>query len=290
MTTYPSTWHDSPLAESVARAAALMPFITVTMGEPEPDRAVHWLAPARLGRAEHSAPIVVRIAELRQATPAVARTYTFRYAIAGALRLCGYLFAHEGRVPALAGNILVADRDALTDIAVLRPIATVLAGDPLAGRPGITTVMDQAALTDALFRETAVFVHPLLTAAGPHRLVARANGWATVLDFLAYGFQMAGRDGPGLDAAWLAWERTLTGRRFPTRRRPRRFTYTVDGNADELLVRAGCCLYFTLPQARTPDQRYCTSCFIESDARRLDILTAHKRRLAREAEAATTTP
>lgn len=267
-------WQGSALRSSLMRAASQLPYNTVALGQPGSGEPVRWLSAEQLARPAERESISARIATLKDATPVVARTYTFRYAIAGVMRLAGYLFAREARVLALQGNILVANRGLLTDLAVLSPRAIVLADDALADEPGITTVTDQHSLAGALFQEVEQFVEPLLAAPGPRRFVAQPNGWGAVLDFLANGFQLAGSDGLGQDAAWAAWEHAIAGRDFPTHRRPRRFQYCLDGQAGELLVRSGCCLYFTLPQARTGPSHYCRACFIENDARRLELLSA----------------
>jgi len=276
-------WEYSPLAASLERAAGLMPNVTLLHGEPDRHRNT-WITPEGLAERESGDRVIKRIAEHSEATFEVAANYSFRYAISVALRLAGYLFATERRVPVLRGNVLLHDSDWLNRVAVLEPRAIVLPGDELAGSPGVRIVRDHATLTDALFGETAAFVEPLLAGFVPRKLVARANGWGLVLDYLAHGFQMAGRGGLGLDTAWQEWDRAIAGRTFPTRRRPRRFEYEVDGAGDELLVRAGCCLYYVLPQARGGGERqYCTSCFIPNDEWRMERLVVYKRRLAAEA-------
>ncbi|MGH2584666.1 MAG: hypothetical protein ACRDJE_07100 [Dehalococcoidia bacterium] len=284
--TYPeqtARWEDSLLTASMQQAARLMPNVTLLHGEPDRHRST-WITPEGLAERDPGDRVIKRIAERSDATFEVAANYGFRYAISVALRLTGYLFATEQRVPLLRGNVLLHDSNWLNRVAVLEPRAVVLPGDELAGTPGVRTAPDHAALTDALFGETAAFVEPLLAGFVPRKLVARANGSGSALDYLAYGFQIAGRAGLGLDAAWQAWGQATGGRTFPTRRRPRRFEYEVDSAGDELLVRAGCCLYYVLPRAcEGGEPQYCTSCFIQSDERRLERLVAYKRRLAAEA-------
>jgi hypothetical protein len=278
------SWQGSPLAVSVGWVARLMPMVSVHLGEPVSSDETDWFALERLAEPELGDRVIARVAERTEAPFALGAVYSFRYALYTVLRIAGYLFAAEGRVPVLRGNVLIADRDWLNHIALLEPRAVVLEGDSLTGLPGIRAVTDEAALEDALFEETAALVEPLLAGFAPRKLVARATGWGAALDTLAYGFQLAGRGDLGLDAAWERWERTIAVREFGFRRRPRRFQYEVDGEQDELLVRSGCCLYFTSERAKQAERRYCTSCYIETDERRLEILTEYKRRLAREGQ------
>jgi hypothetical protein len=285
--------HDSAASLRVVQAlrASLegfnkgLPWYRLHLGRP-PDDGSPWfpfqdlLSPGFAGR------VIKRVAELEDATYLVAGTYTFRYAIQIPLSLAGYLFAAGNRVPALRNNLLLADKDWLNECCLLSPALTVAEGDELTTEAGVTAVQSETELVDALFHETERLINPLLDAWVPRKLVARANAWASALDALAYGFQMAGRQAIGLDEAWNKWDAAIRGREFPVRRRPRRFQFKCDGEADELLVRSGCCLWYTLPAAKEEGQNYCTSCYLESDGRRREKMIAYKRKQKEEGEGA----
>jgi hypothetical protein len=48
--------------------------------------------------------------------------------------------------------------------------------------------------------------------------------------------------------------------------------FEVDGRPDEVMVRAHCCLNYTLPQAKEAAHRYCATCYLESDDCRIQRL------------------
>jgi hypothetical protein len=222
--------------------------------------------------------VIKRVAEWSDATHLVAGTYTFRYAIQIPLSLAGYLFAMDNRVPVLRHNIMLVNRDWLNEAALLSPEVTVLQGDELSGEAGIPVIDAESQLADRLFHETERLLEPLLEVWAPRKLVARANAWGSALDALACGFQMAGRDRVGLDEAWNAWNAAIKGRTFPVRRRPRRLQFECDGAPDEVLVRSGCCLWYTLPESKQGGvQEYCTSCYLSSDESRTERIAAYRR-------------
>jgi hypothetical protein len=278
-------WTTSPLTASLERFGQRNEHAEIVRGQPEP-RETPWFGVAEFAATPIADQVISRIAEKYEATVGVAGTYIFRCSLSVPLGLAGYLFASERRVPVLGDNLLYNDCDWLNHIALLAPRAIVLAGDELAGAAGVETVADERSLQAALFQQAASLVDPLVTAWGPRKLVNRTNAWASALDYLAYGFQLAGRHELGLDAAWAEFQQVCAERSFPTRRRPQRFQYEVDGEADEMVVRAGCCLWYMLPQMRNSEHRYCTSCYLESDESRLEKLTAWKRRLAADKQAA----
>lgn len=219
-----------------------------------------WFRFEQLADTDFGGQVIRRIAGQTGATDQAAGTYTLRYALYAPLMLAGYLYAREQRVPVLRSNVLVANRDWLNSIHLLSPAAS------------------ETSLADSLFDEVTGFVAALIDAWSAENWVAKPNAWATAVDSLAYGFQMAGRHAVGLDAAWAKWEAAVAGRVFPVRRRPRRFIFTCDGEQDELLVRSGCCLWFTQPSAKSSAAHYCTSCYIEEDERRLEQILAYKRK------------
>ncbi len=198
--------------------------------------------------------------------------YLFRAVINYPLILAGYLFSSECRVPVLGSNTMLNRAEYLDGLRLLETRAFVLPNDPMAGQPGIEVVPDEQALTDALFMEVKRTCDPLIRSFRMEKLVAPANAWGSILDSLAYGFERAGRDGLGLDAAWLVWARTIADRAFPTRHRPRRFQYEIEGESGECWIRAGCCLWYTTARAKNdPVQRYCVSCRLMSDDERVQL-------------------
>lgn len=275
------TWDSSPLLAAIQRFQTQKTYITVHCGQPTD--GAQWVVAADLTQPAIADRPIERIMHKYGATRPVAGTYTFRSALAAPLGLLGYLFAAERRVPLLQGNLLYNDDAWPGQIALLEPRVVVLANDPLAGNPGVEAVADEETLVEFLLRETASLVDPLIDTWGPRKLLSRGNAWASALDYLAYGFQAAGHDPHLLDVAWADWEHWLANRTWPTRRRPRRFQYEVDGQADEMLVRAGCCLWYTLPPKANEQAHYCTSCYLIKDEERLAILTEYKRKQATQA-------
>lgn len=275
-------WNASPLTAALQRFQAHKSYSTVHYGRPTDDGA-HWVAATTLTQPAAADRPIERIMAKYNATRPVAGTYTFRAALAAPLGLLGYLFAAERRVPLLKDNLLYNDDAWPGHIALLEPRAAVLSDDELAGQPGIETVADEQALVDVLWRETAGLIEPLIESWGPRKLLSQGNAWASALDYLAYGFQAAGHHPRTLDTVWADWETWLANRTWPTRRRPRRFQYAVDGKDDEMVVRAGCCLWYILPPKENEQARYCTSCYLIKDEQRLAILTEYKRRQAANA-------
>jgi len=173
---------------------------------------------------------------------------------------------------------MVADRDWLNHVRWTEPRLTALPGSRFAGQGGGETAAGEGQLADALFHEAARLAGALIDAWSGLKWVSRANAWASAIDWLAYGVHLAGRQSGDLDASWARWEAAVAGRVFPVRRRPRRFQFTFDGQRDELLIRSGCCLWFTQPAAQNSAMRYCTSCYIETDERRLEQILETKRK------------
>lgn len=264
--------NDSPLALSVERFAQANSYADIGWGDPgDSDGWFHYNA---LCDQPFGDRVLDRIAREYQTTVLVSGTYAFRAANYLPLGLAGFLFAAERRVPRLCGNIALRDRGYLNGFRLLEPRAIVLESDPLAGMPGFETVPNVAALADALFDEVSRTAEPLIEAWASRKLLAPANAWGILLDFLAYGFLAAGSAGLGPDAAWAAWSQAIAGRTFPIRRRPRRLQFEVDGTPEEVMVRAHCCLYYTLPQAEEAEHRYCVSCYLETDECRIQRQTA----------------
>jgi hypothetical protein len=178
--------------------------------------------------------------------------------------LAGYLFAGRRQVIRLRDRLLLADRDWLSQ-------AVLLSAEAL-NEPGDTN----SRLADRLFTEVDRLVKPVIESWATHRLLARANAWASVLDGLAGGFELYGKHTGSPDASWSGWEEAIAGRSFPVKRRPRRFEFICTGSREQVLVRSGCCLWFTLPAAQGGSQRYCLSCCLEKDDRRLQRAVADR--------------
>lgn len=269
-------WRHSPLTRSIESIDARLEHGRVHAGQPwQPGK--DWFRFEQLEDASVAGGVIARIAKESEAPTEVAGTYAFRYAIHHPLMTAGYLVAKEGRVPVLRDNIALLNEEWLQQAAILAPRAIVLDGDELASA-GCETVPDEDALSDALFAETARLIEPLIAAWSPKKLIARANAWGSALDALAYGFQFAGQHSIGLDRAWDKWRTAVRDRPFPVQRRPRRFEFDCDGDPDELLVRSGCCLWYTLPAAKADgDQDYCTSCYLQTDDRRRERMVAYRR-------------
>lgn len=268
---------DTALQQALEAFNAAAEGVRVGMCQPQ-DGQADWYPFARLAEEPFGYEVIRRIAEMTRATGQAPGSYTLRYALYTPLMLAGYLYASQRRVLSLRDNLLTANREWLNHVHVLAPAFTVLPSDRLAGRPGCATAANESRLADALVDEMKALAGPLIESWSAQKLVARANAWACAIDSLAYGFQLAGRHRIGLDAAWELWDAVIAGRIFPVRRRPRRFRFSCDGEQDELLIRSGCCLWFTQPAAKNGPMRYCSSCYIETDERRLEQITANRRK------------
>ncbi len=176
------------------------------------------------------------------------------------LLAAGYLYAAQRRVPSLHGSALIHNSQWLQHLRLIRPSLWVLPGDPLASAEGVTVVADDQALTAALFAEVQRTYKPIVQAFRARRALATPNAWASVVDGLLQGFVLAGRGDIGLDAAWALWERTASDWDVGTRRWPRRLQFAEAGLEDEIVVRAACCLVFSLPDAAGARQKNCPNC------------------------------
>jgi hypothetical protein len=268
-------WRASSLQRSIESFGARLEYHRCHAGVSFHDRD-GWFRFEQLQDREFGDRVIERIADEGEATFEVAGTYTFRYAIHLPLQLAGYLYAAERRVPVLRDNVALLNREWLQEGAILSPRAIVIEGDELSGRAECATAPDIAALTDALFDQTARLIEPLVDAWSPRRLIARANAWGSALDALASGFWFAGTHAIGRDNAWARWEAAIEGRTFPVRRRPRRLQFDCEGEPDEMIVRSGCCLWYTLPAAKKTHS-YCTSCYLISDERRIERMITYRR-------------
>lgn len=268
------------LSGSLDRIAEHYPWGSIWIGMPE--EGGPWITLEDLAKSVYANRILNRILEeYEPETPErVLGNYLFRFALEVPLRLAGYLLIAERRVPMLVDNVLLRDAEWLQHGRLIEPRMFVLQGDPLAGEPGVEVISDLHALTDKLFAEIESAFTPLLVAFRARRFIALANAWGAILDTLVQGMMIAGHISLGMDEAWARWEQAIRGRSFPVRRRPLRFSLEVDGQRNEMAVRAGCCLWFITPAALRAEHGYCTSCYLTSDGKRRAIVTAQLRELA----------
>lgn len=206
--------------------------------------------------------------------------YLFRELTFYPLFVAGCCFAADRRVLCLEGAFEFRT-DQVGPARIRSARFAVLPDDPLAGEPGIELEPDEHALTERLHAEVRAVCDPLLASFREPRYVASANGWGSILDSLHDGFTTAGRIGLGLDEAWKRWDEAIAGRSFPVRRRPRRLPYKwAPGQHDEVSVRAGCCLWYVTDDSRKDGcQEYCSSCYLETDERRIQHLVEWKQQL-----------
>jgi len=268
-------WRASPLTRSIGAFNARHAYGSIQEGDPRACEG--WQAFESLAGSAHRDAVVGRIARDTSAPVGVAATYTFRYALATPLQFAGYLFAKERRVPRLAGNVGLRDHEYLQHAALFAPTAHVLPDDELAVVPGCDVADGEHALADALFAEVSALTRDIIDSWSNDRLLARANAWGGIIDALASGVRLAAMHAIDADAAWKRWDNALAGRELPIRRRPRRFQFECDGEPGELVVRADCCLWFTLPAAKTRGQDYCTSCYLTDDETRRARMVAFTR-------------
>ncbi|MFZ5823612.1 MAG: hypothetical protein ACOY94_04675 [Bacillota bacterium] len=265
----------SSLYASIHRFAASHAYADIGCGETSPDGP--WFRYEELADPAVVDRIRQRLARELDTTDRVAANNLFRAAHYLPLAMAGFLFVTERRVPILHRNLALLDQGYLKGIRLLEPRAIVLPTDPAAGHPGIETVPTAEALADALFAEVARTVEPVLATFLARKLVSQSNAWGMLIDSLAYGALAGGRVSTGTEAAWELWSSAVAGRSFPVRRRPRLLRFDADGRPAELMVRAHCCLYYTLDRVKQTAHPYCTSCYLETDANRIERTRAELR-------------
>jgi hypothetical protein len=272
------------LAPSLARLDSLIEWASFAYGRPS-DRDEGWYRVEAFLNPGIRTMVLERmlVSPYAGSPKQVVGNYLFRDVIGYPLSLAGYLFMAERRVPVLSHNTMVHCTERLDGLRLLETRAFVLPKDPWASQPDIEVLPNEQALTDTLFSEVRRTCEPLIRAFRVEKLVASANAWGSILDSLAYGFEHAGRYERRLDAAWLDWTRTIAGRSFPTRHRPRRFQYEIEGESGECWIRAGCCLWYTTTEAKNdPEQRYCGTCRLMPDNERLRLLSYYQQNRADE--------
>jgi len=247
-----------PLRAALDGCGARGPFASVAWGRPDPDDG-QWLDLAALASAEGAASAISRHP---QESP-FAKLYglwDFQNASGTATLAAGYLYAAHRRVPALQGNVLIHISQWLQHLRFVEPRLWVLPNDPLADTPGVTVVPDDAALTAVLFDEVQRAFEPIVSAYRARRQLTAPNAWGSVVDGLLQGYLLAGRFGIGMDAAWDLWRSTTASWDVATRRWPRRLPFAEDGIEDEVVVRAACCLVFSVPDDNGVKPPNCPNC------------------------------
>ena len=147
--------------------------------------------------------------------------------------------------------------------------------------------MNRQALTAALFAEVEGTYEPIVRAFRARREVSVANAWASVVDGLLQGFLLAGRAEIGLDTAWELWRSAIESWDVATRRWPRRLPFVEDGFDDEVVVRAACCLVFSVPDAAGVKPPHCPNCPLDiGDAGRIRWMVDWLKQLAAAEQAA----
>ena len=246
-----------PMRAALDACGARGPFASVAWGRPEPDDGL-WLPLDGFATAEGAAPAIARYAG-DGSFAKLTEFWVFQNATGTALLVAGYLYAAERRVPALQGNVLIHNTQWLQHLRLVEPRLWVLPDDPLAGCLGVTVVPDLKALTIVLFAEVQRTYEPIVEAFRARRKATSANAWASVVDGLLQGFLLAGRN-IGLNAAWDLWDATIKSWDVASRRWPRRLPFASDGFEDEIVVRAACCLIFSVPDSSGVKTPNCPNC------------------------------
>lgn len=258
----------TPLRAALDACGARGPFASVAWGRAEPDDG-QWLDLDAFATDEGSAPAIRRHAP-DSAFAKLAGHWVFQNACGTALLAAGYLYAAQRRVPALRGNVLLHNTEWLQHLRFKQPRLWVLPDDSLCGAPGVTTVANRQALTAALFAEIQRTYEPIVQAFRARRQVSIPNAWASVVDGLLQGFLLAGQSEIGLDAAWELWRSAIDSWDVGTRRWPRRLPFSEDGLEDEVVVRAACCLIYTVPDSDGVKPPNCPNCPLDvGDAGRI---------------------
>lgn len=258
----------APMRAALDECGARGPFASVAWGLPDPDDG-QWLHLADFATVEGATP-AFRRHSTESDFAKLTEFWVFQNATGTALLTAGYLYAAQRRVPALAGNTLLHNSQWLQHARLVEPRLWVLPDDPLSGLPGVTTAADREALADVLFAEVRRTFEPIIEAFRARREASLANAWATVVDGLLQGFLLAGRATPGLDDAWDLWRATIETWDVDTRRWPRRLRFCDAGLEDEIVVRAACCLVFSITDSAGTKQKHCPNCPIDiGDAGRI---------------------
>lgn len=274
-----------PMRAALDGCGARGPFASVAWGPPDPDDG-QWLALADFATFEGALPAVRRYSSDSDFAK-LTEFWVFQNATGTPLLVAGCLYASQSRVPALAGNTLVHNSQWLQHVRLVEPRLWVLPDDPLSGLPGIATVADRQALTDVLFAEVRRTYEPIVEAFRARRQASLANAWATVVDGLLQGFLLAGRAGIGLEAAWDLWESTIPTWDVRTRRWPRRLRFCEAEVDDEIVVRAACCLVFSIADSAGVKQNHCPNCPIDiGDAGRIRWMVDWLKQLSADERAA----
>ena len=248
----------APMREALDSCGARGPFASVAWGRPDPDDGL-WLPLDGFATAEGAAPAIARYAA-DSAFAKLTEFWVFQNATGTALLAAGYLYAAQRRVPVLQRNVLLHNTQWLQHLRLLEPRLWVLPDDPLREAPGVIVVPDQEALTATLFAEVQRAYEPVVEAFRVRRQATAANAWASVVDGLLQGFLLAGRGDISLDAAWDLWKTTIRSWDVATRRWPRRLPFAADGFNDEIVVRAACCLVFSIPDSAGVKTPNCPNC------------------------------
>ena len=270
----------APLRAALDSGGARGPFASVDWGRPDPDDGL-WLALDDFTTTEGLAPVVARSAPDGERAR-LAEFWAFQNVCGAPLFAAGYLFAAQRRVPWLQGNVLLHNSEWLQHVRLLEPRLWVLPDDPLCGAEGVAVVPDLQALAATLLAEVYRTYAPIVRALRARRQTSTANAWGSVVDGLLQGFLLAGRGDGRLDAVWDLWHATIEGWGVESRRWPRRLQFDVDGEADEMVVRAACCLIWTIPDAAGAKTPNCPNCPLDiGDAGRVRWMVEWLRSLAR---------
>jgi hypothetical protein len=257
-----------PMQAALDDCGARGPFASVAWGRPDPDDG-QWLALADFATFDGAVPAIRRYPHESDFAK-LTEFWVFQNATGTALLAAGYLYAAQWRVPLLAGNTLIHNSQWLQHARLVEPRLWVLPHDPLSGLPGVTIVADREALTEVLFAEVRRTYGPIVQAFLERRQASLANAWASVVDGLLQGFLLAGRAAIGLDAAWELWRTTIQTWDVETRRWPRRLQFCEREMEDELVVRAACCLVFSIKDSSGLKKDHCPNCPIDiGDTRRI---------------------
>jgi hypothetical protein len=273
-----------PLRNALAAVGVRGPFASVSWGPPEPNDA-QWLD---LDSSATEAGAVPGVHHFGRRDPAgkLAGYWVLQNLAATVPLVASYLYAAQRRVPVLQGNALLENVRWLNHVRLVQPRFWVLPDDPLRSADGITVVADEQALITVLLAEVERTYAPIIAAFRARRQVASAHGWASVVDGLHKGFMLAGRNEISLDAAWELWQTASSTWSVAARRWPRRLQFVEEGRADEMVVRAACCLIYTIPNAAGEQRPYCANCPLDvSDEDRIHRMLDRLRRLEAEQQA-----
>jgi len=266
-----------PLAGTLARVAPLGDSELVFGALLGPQEGPAWVPAARLAaggpaldaaRARHRAALGTPRADV------VASLWLEGY-VACVVGPAVALLVLDARLPALEAEgvaVEVDDEGWPVRAALVDGRFATLPDDPAGADPRAVVLRDDAALAEALHAALVGHLSPLVRALHDRSGRSRRALWRSATDIVAGAFLFGG-EVLGRREAGMAWGRRVVGGPPPLHGPPGYAVHEHLGVSQVTRVRAGCCLNWRVPGART-----CTTCPLTSDEERAARLVARAER------------